>query len=95
MDVLDANGESCYRTTYFPKRICDLKLWENKDKVVISKQDATSITLRAKEYAHMVNLDGDYVFEDNFFTMLPGETRTISMRRTFMAESNEIELYVL
>lgn len=95
MDVLDANGESCYRTTYFPKRICDLKLWKNKDKVVISKQDATSITLRAKEYAHMVNLDGDYVFEDNFFTMLPGETRTISMRRTFMAESNEIELYAL
>lgn len=95
LDVMTETGERCYRTVYFPKRICDLHLEVNQDKVSIVKQDADTITLYAMQYVHMVDLDGDYVFEDNFFTMLPGETRTISMRQTFMAKSPEIELYAL
>ena len=43
--------------------------------------DESSITLQATQYVHAVELDGDCFFEDNFFSMLPGETRVIHYRR--------------
>ena len=43
--------------------------------------DESSITLLATQYVHAVELDGDCFFEDNFFSMLPGESRTIRYRR--------------
>lgn len=36
------------------------------------------VEIKAKGYIHSVELDGEYVFSDNYFTMLPGETRTVT-----------------
>lgn len=36
-----------------------------------------TITLRAEKYIHIVRLEGSCEFEDNYFSMLPGEERTI------------------
>ena len=37
-----------------------------------------AVVVRAERYVHAVELEGDAVFEDNCFSLLPGETRRIS-----------------
>lgn len=95
MDVITKEEAYPYRTVYFPKRIADLHLpSSNGERTVhIIEQGSDFITLCADKYTHMVDLDGDYIFEDNYFTMLPGETRTIRFRQTAMAATTEIQLY--
>ncbi len=97
MDVKEDGENGSYRTVYFPKRIVDLNLPSQKGEQVVkvAQQGDDFITIQADKYVHMVDLDGDYVFEDNFFTMLPGETRTIGFRRTALAASTEIKIYAL
>ena len=97
MDVVAEDAEYPYRTVYFPKRIADLNLpsLRGEETVRIIERSVDSITLHAEKYTHMVDLDGDYIFEDNYFTMLPGETRTVKYTRTAMAETTEIYLYSL
>jgi len=46
---------------------------------ITDKSDET-ITVRAREYVHSVCIEGEAVFEDNFFMLLPGETRTIKYK---------------
>lgn len=82
------------RSVYFPNRVKDLHLQDDRAaKVEIVAQDEDSVTVKAETYVYAVNLDGDYVFDDNFFTMLPGEERVIRYEKTAMAETDEIKLY--
>ena len=48
---------------------------------MVLASDDSSIVLQAFQYVHVVELDGDCFFEDDFFSMLPGEKRTIRYRR--------------
>ena len=45
-----------------------------------------TVTVSADEYVHAIELEGDAVFSDNCFSLLPGEVRTISF--TPIAESD-------
>ncbi len=56
----------------------------------IVEQTGNSITLTAAEYIHAVELEGEFVFEDNYFSLLPGETRTIGFRCAQNGQSNEL-----
>ena len=47
-----------------------------KVKVKINKKDST-LTVKTDKYARGIIFDGDMVFEDNFFDLLPGEERTL------------------
>jgi len=51
-----------------------------------------SITVTAESYVHAVELEGQYIFSDNFFSLLPGETRTVSFRKAAINESDEIRV---
>lgn len=51
-----------------------------------------SLTLRARRYVHAVSLDGEMDFEDNFFSLLPGERKTV---RFTPQGGTEIHLRVL
>ena len=51
--------------------------------VTIVKQTENEITLKANEYVHAVQLEGNYVFSDNYFSLLNGEEITISYRKNF------------
>ncbi|MFR1517938.1 MAG: glycosyl hydrolase 2 galactose-binding domain-containing protein [Clostridia bacterium] len=62
-----------YRAFY---REGGLPLEECADGIRI-RQEAGSVTIRASSYVHTVALDAAAIFEDNFFSLLPGETRTI------------------
>lgn len=97
LDIMTEETECPYRTLYFPSRIADIGLpsANGENTVHIVAHDENSITLHAEKYTHMVDLDGDFIFEDNYFTMLPGEIRTIRFRRTVMAATSEISLYSL
>lgn len=47
---------------------------------VINKTE-DSITVKASGYVHAVELESEYLFEDNFFTLMAGEERTIHFER--------------
>ena len=44
----------------------------------IVEQTENSITVEATEYVHTVALEGNGVFADSYFSLLPGEKRTVS-----------------
>lgn len=84
--------------------ICDITFEDLKDRcfykdgalpltatkgVEIVKQTENEITLRADKYVHAVQLEGNYIFSDNYFSMLSGEEITISYRKNFTASSDE------
>ena len=61
----------------------------------INKEQGT-ITLSANRYVHAVTLTGEAVFEDNCFSLLPNERRTISYRKKGVEEPNiTVETYTL
>jgi len=48
---------------------------------VVEEATDHSVTLRAEQYVHAVSLDGEMDLEDNFFSMLPGEKRTVRFKQ--------------
>jgi hypothetical protein len=56
----------------------------------IIEQTEKSITVKAEEYIHAIELDGEYVFDDNYFSLMPSETRTVNFRSAENAVTKEI-----
>ncbi len=67
------------RTWFFEGRPQDCAFPETQPVVTATNEGA--LTIRAEKYIHALALDGDCVFEDNFFSMLPGEERTVHFVR--------------
>ena len=49
-----------------------------------------AVTLIAKEYLHAVELEGEAIFEENGFSMLAGEKKTVGYR--YLADTAEKEI---
>lgn len=60
------------------------------DDVTVVSRDAEHITVRANKYVHILELEGEYVFSDDYFSMRAGEERTITMSRARGAESDAL-----
>lgn len=60
------------------------------DAIEVVEKNENSITVKAKEYVHAVEFEGEYIFDDNYFSLLPDETRTVTMRKSTTAECDEI-----
>ena len=58
----------------------------------VLSRTATAITLAADSYIHAVELEGEYIFCDNFFSMLPGEIRTIDYKPSFCQTSDHLTI---
>lgn len=58
--------------------------------VTITKRDKDTVSVKANCYIHAVELDGDFVFSDNYFSLLPSEERTVSFIPTLYSKSDEI-----
>lgn len=58
----------------------------------IVEQTEDSIILSASAYIHAVELEGEFVFDDNYFPMLPGEKRTVRFRPVENAQTREISV---
>ena len=51
------------------------------DAVKITEQTENSVTVTASDYVHAVELEGEYLFEDNYFSLLPGESKTVTFKK--------------
>ncbi len=51
-----------------------------------------SITLTADSYIHAVEIEGEFVFEDNYFSLMPGESRTVAYRPAENALTSELSI---
>ena len=49
--------------------------------IVVTCLSDDSITLASEKYLHAVELEGEYVFEDNYFSMLPTQVKTIHLKK--------------
>ena len=69
--------EESYRSYYKSGK---LEIARDDSFDVISVTD-NSITIRANKYLQAVELEGDYAFSDNYFTMLEGERITVTFKK--------------
>lgn len=70
-------GENIYRS-YFKKGKLEI-VRDDSFEIVLTTE--SSITVRAKKYLQAVELEGDYTFSDNYFTMLEGEEKTVTFKK--------------
>ena len=59
-----------YRGGTLPLKKADVRLEIREDRVTVS----------ANSYVHAVRLEGEAIFEDNWFSLLPGEQKTVRFR---------------
>ena len=85
-DMVSQNGQdrTFYRGGNLPLRPAD--------SLQTVRRDTGSITVKADSYVHAVELEGQYIFSDNYFSLLPGETRTITFRKAAVCDSDEIKV---
>jgi len=50
------------------------------DRVKVIEKTKGSITVTADRYVHVVELEGDALFSDSYFSLLPGEVKTVTFR---------------
>jgi beta-mannosidase len=81
------------RSYWTPARPQDVK-YEPISLKVSQKQtyDSGSITVSTDKWAHVVTLEGDVEFEDNYFELLPGETRIIKWKARSIPFAEEIKV---
>lgn len=60
------------------------------DVVKVVSQTENTVTVFAESYAHAVELEGEAVFTDNYFSLLPGEQKTVALRKSFDSTSDNI-----
>jgi len=74
--IAEIQGDTFFdRTFFFEKRPQDCSF--PGDLPIVEEVTDHSVTLRAERYIHAVSLDGEMLFDDNFFSMLPGERKTV------------------
>lgn len=54
------------------------------------ERSGDTVTLWADGYVHAAELEGEYIFSDNYFSLLPGEKRTVTCRPAMDARSDQI-----
>lgn len=69
-----------YRAGNLPLVPCEVH-WE---------RSGNTVTLWADGYVHAAELEGEYIFSDNYFSLLPGEKRTVTCRPAMDAQSDQI-----
>lgn len=86
--------------------ICDFVCGEIKDRAFYKKgslfiepcdcvafeKKENEITVSSNKYVHVLELEGEYVFDDNYFSLLPGEIRKIKFRPSKNQLSDDIKV---
>lgn len=72
--VAEISGDGVNDRTFY--RLGKLEMTETPINYVIDK-DNNTITVTSESYIHAVEFEGDALFEDNCFSVMPGETKTV------------------
>ena len=73
--VCDLQNDEVQDRCFYKEGKLELK---KTDYLQIVEQTKTAVTVEAKAYIHAVALEGNGVFGDSYFSLLPGQRRTIS-----------------
>ena len=76
--VVDVESEGDLYRSYYKGGKLEI---ERNDNFEIVRIDENSLTVKALGYLQAVELEGDYNFSDNYFTMLEGEEKTVSFEK--------------
>ena len=74
--IAELRADGVYDRTFYKDG--SLKLYPTDAVTVSHDRESMTVTLSASSYVHVAELDADAVFSDNCFTLLPGESRTVS-----------------
>jgi beta-mannosidase len=58
-----------------------LNMYRSDERIESVKIDTSSITIKANSYIHAIKLCGDAKFEENWFSLMPGETITVNLEK--------------
>ena len=53
------------------------------------------MTITSDSYIHIVELEADLVFDDNVFSLMPGEVKTINWQNDYRENEISITAYTL
>ena len=81
--ICDIKTENGVDRAFYKDGILPLHKVDNG--VEIIEKTANSITFKANTYIHALEMEGQYVFSDNYFSLFKGETKTV----TFCEYNNE------
>lgn len=87
--ICDTQYEGEAHRTFYREGILPLKRCE--DGVRIERLH-DSVTIEASVYVHAVELDGNAIFEDNYFSLLPGQKRKIGIK-PLQNDFKDFEIY--
>ena len=76
--IFEVIGEDFYDRAFWKQGA--LPLAKNDSLKVVAKGD-DFVTVTTDTYIHAVEFEGEYLFEDNYFSLLPCETRTIKTKK--------------
>jgi len=82
--LVDIVGENVTDRAFYKAALPLVKI----DAVQIVAQTDDTITVRASDYVHAVELEAAGVFSDNYFSLMPGEEKTVSFRKADWFDGN-------
>lgn len=88
--VLRIEANEIYDTAFY--KAGNLEITDCTKKLEICDRKENSITVKASEYVHTVELEGEYIFSDNYFLLLAGEEKTVTLKKLSTAEDDEINI---
>ncbi|MDF2685350.1 MAG: beta-mannosidase, partial [Clostridia bacterium] len=80
----------CDRTFIFEKRPQDVNF--PKAEITLITRTDNEITIKADKYVHAVSLEGEFIFDDNYFVLLPNEEKTIKYKSHDNHVNDKIEI---
>ena len=86
--VIDVESEGNINRSFYKRG--KLEIVRN-DAFTILGRSENEIVIKADSYLQAVELEGDYNFSDNYFTMLKGETKTVCFEK-FSKNANEVSV---
>lgn len=85
--ICDISSEGICDRAFYKKGALHMSPTEGIE--IVSKTD-NSITVKASEYVHTVELEGEFIFEDNYFSLMPDEQRTVNFRLSPQHQSDDL-----
>ena len=75
----------------------NLPLIKSLNAFEVLKSDKNGLLIRANKYIHSLEIEGQYVCDDNYFSMMPGEEKYVKFVRnaTDLSMETEITAYTL